>query len=63
MALYAAKMVRSQENKEFWNALLCMMVRVQILLYCFPELNEGFMSFDRKTRTFLWMKHLKTNIS
>ena len=27
------------------------------------QLNEGFMSFDRKTRTLLWMKHLKTNIS
>ena len=31
-------MVRSQANKEFWNALLCdsVMVHVQVLLYWFP---------------------------
>ena len=54
-------MVRSQENKEFWNALLCVMVHVQVLLGF--QLNEGFVSFDRKTRSMLCMKHLKTNIS
>ena len=57
-------MVRSQENNKLWNALLCVMVRVQVLstLITGFQLNEAFVSFDRKTRSMLWMKQLKTNI-
>ena len=55
-------MVRSQENKEFGNAFVGMMVHTVCKHYLTVfALNEGFMFFDRKTRRTLW-KHLKANI-
>ena len=47
----------SQENKEFRNALLdiiiTFIVHMQTLLNCYPA-YEGFVLFDRETRSTLW---------
>ena len=48
----------SIENKEFRNALLdiiiiIIIVHMQTLLNCYPA-YEGFMLFDRQTRSTLW---------
>ena len=46
-----AKIMRSQENKEFWNALLCMMVHLQALLDCF--LLMKFHVFSQEDREYI----------
>ena len=54
-------MVRSQENKEFQNGLLDIII-VHICKHYRADipLNGGFVFFDRKTRSTLW-NHLKLN--
>ena len=49
-------MVRSQENKEFQNALLDIVIRLFICKQYFTviPLNEGSVFFDRETRSTLW---------
>ena len=56
---FAAKMVKSQENKEFGNALLaCSYAKITELLSC---LMKSSCSFDRETSSTLW-KYLNINI-
>ena len=60
---YAARMVRSQENKEFLECFtVCDGSCARLYYFTGFQLNEGFVSCDRKTRSMLWMKQLKTNI-
>ena len=49
-------MVRSQENKEFQNALLDIVIILFICKqYCTViQLNEGLVFFDRETGSTLW---------
>ena len=51
------KKSRKQRILEYFTV---MMVHVQALLNVF-QLNEGFMFFDRQTRSMSW-NHLKVNI-
>ena len=52
-SLFAGKNVGSQENKEFCNALLCMMVHFQALPYSFPLNPWSFHVFSQEDREYI----------
>ena len=55
------KKSRKQQTLECLNTV-CDGSCASIKYFTGFQLNEAFVSFDRKTRSMLWMKQLKTNI-